>query len=252
MNLSWEIQTSFSRIPFQDGGEEKPIEMCALEVDPLQSASGNVEVIIIADMRHIQRRSERKIVPMLCDVFLCDCPATPRHPRPCVSLVSHENLQETYEFADVLGTIAEDRHLTRCDQVCLTGTEDDQAEQHDHGTIDEVLGDPDMERGGDAPEEADREADPPEQIPLLGHSESRPYTSSHEVGIDLFEIIDSVGMRSSTSDGVCVGGAYVQVWVERKSDCSSPSFHTRLQAFVCDRSRPAGWPTVQTSSRTVS
>ena len=71
---------------------------------------------------------------------------------------------ETIEFADVLGTIAEDLHVTRCAQVCFTGTEDDIAD----GTIDEVLGDPDMERGGDAPEEADRVADPPEQIPLLG------------------------------------------------------------------------------------
>ena len=52
---------------------------------------------------------------------------------------------ETVEFADVLGTIAEDFHLARCAQVCFTGTEEDQAERHDHGTIDEVLGDQDME-----------------------------------------------------------------------------------------------------------
>ena len=47
----------------------------------------------------------------------------------------------------------------------------DQAEQHDRGTIDEVLGDQDMEEGGDAPEEADREADLLEQIPLPGNRE---------------------------------------------------------------------------------
>ena len=47
---------------------------------------------------------------------------------------------ETVEFADVLGTIAE-----KCAQVCFTGTEEDQAERHDHGTTDEVLGDQDME-----------------------------------------------------------------------------------------------------------
>ena len=52
---------------------------------------------------------------------------------------------ETVEFAGVLGAIAEDQHMTRCAQVCFTGTEEDQAEQCDHGTIDEVLGYEDME-----------------------------------------------------------------------------------------------------------
>ena len=46
---------------------------------------------------------------------------------------------ETVEFADVLGAIAEDHHLTRRAQACFTGTEEDQGERHDHGTIDEVL-----------------------------------------------------------------------------------------------------------------
>ena len=55
---------------------------------------------------------------------------------------------ETVEFADVLGAIAEDHHLTRCAQVCFTVAEEDQAEQHDHGTIDEVLGDQDTEEEG--------------------------------------------------------------------------------------------------------
>ena len=65
--------------------------------------------------------------------------------------------------ADVLGAIAEDQH---------SGTEEDQAEQRDQGTIDEVLGDQDMEGGGNALEEADREADLREQMPLPGHPES--------------------------------------------------------------------------------
>ena len=99
-----------------------------------------------------------------------------------------------------------------------------------------------MEGGGDALGGADREADPPEQIPLLGHPESLPCTFNQEVGIDVFEIIDSVDMRSPTSDAVCMGVAYVQVWAKRESDCSSPSLHTRIQAFVCDWSRRAGWP----------
>ena len=78
--------------------------------------------------------------------------------------------------------------MTQCAQVCFTGTEDDQAEQHNHGTIDKVLGDSDMERGGDAPEEADRGADPPEQIPLLSHPEFRLKTFNHGMRIDVFEI----------------------------------------------------------------
>ena len=132
----------------------------------------------------------------------------------------------------------EDLHSTLCTQVCFTGTEEDRAEQHDHGTIDEILGDPDT----DAPEEADREADLPEPIPLPGHPESRPETFSHEVGVDVFEIIDPVGMRSSTLDAVCMEVTFVQVWVERKSDCGSPSFHTRLQSSACGWSRQASWP----------
>ena len=82
---------------------------------------------------------------------------------------------------NVLGTIAEDIHLTRCAQVCFTGTEDDQDEQHDQGTIDEVLGDQDTERGEDVLEEADRKAGALEQIPHLGHPEYRPYMFNHEV-----------------------------------------------------------------------
>ena len=44
----------------------------------------------------------------------------------------------------------------------FSGTEEDQAEQHDQGTIDEVLEDQDVEGGGDALEEADRD------VPDLG------------------------------------------------------------------------------------
>ena len=65
------------------------------------------------------------------------------------------------------------QHLTRCAQVCFAGTEEDQAEQHDQGTIDEVLGEQDVEEGGDALEKADREADLLEQMPLPGHQSQR-------------------------------------------------------------------------------
>ena len=39
--------------------------------------------------------------------------------------------------------------MTRCAHACFTGAEEDQAEPHVQGTIDEVLGDEDMEEGGD-------------------------------------------------------------------------------------------------------
>ena len=61
---------------------------------------------------------------------------------------------ETVEFADVLGAIAEDHHWTRCAQVCFTITQEDQAERHSHGTVDEVLRDQDMEEGGDVLDDA--------------------------------------------------------------------------------------------------
>ena len=182
------------------------------------------------------------------------------------------------EFADVLGAIAENQHLTRCAQVCFTGTEEEQAGQRDQATIDDVLGDQHMEPGGDALEEADREADLLEQMPLLGHPKSekerpaswlrlprrvrvairrlhrnlrhlpkealvkmlraarasqdylsaaktfrcqgcentkprpqthkvsppRPHTFNREVGVDVFEIVDAIGMRFSILNAVCM------------------------------------------------
>ena len=85
--------------------------------------------------------------------------APPRIPRKVDDL-------ETVEFADVLGAIAEDHHLTRCAQVCFI------AEQHNHRTIHKVPRDQDTKQGGNALKEADREADLLEQMPLPGHPES--------------------------------------------------------------------------------
>ena len=227
------------------------------------------------------------------------------------------DILETLELADVLGVIAEDQHLTRCAQVCFTGTEEDQAEQHGHGTIDEVLGDQDFERGGDALEEADREADLLEHMPLPRHPKSekerlaswlrlprrariairrlhrnlrhlpkdalvqmlraarapqdyissaktfrcqgcdnakprpqthkvyppRPYTFNHEVGLDVFEIADSIGMNFSILNAVCVGTTYDQAWIVRESDSlGSSSSRACLRAFVHGWTRSAGWP----------
>ena len=52
---------------------------------------------------------------------------------------------ERVEFADVLGAITKDQHLTRCPQVCFADTEEDQAEEGDQGTFDEILGEQDIE-----------------------------------------------------------------------------------------------------------
>ena len=146
---------------------ERPGVRCSHEMFFLQNVNMNDEVIIIADKRHAQRWSERKVDPMLCKedlAFFCNCPAaldslrlwaherTPGIPRNMEDL-------ETFEFANVLGAIAEDLHLSRCAQVCFAGKEEDQAERHDHGTIDEVRVDQDMEEGRDVLDEADREAE---------------------------------------------------------------------------------------------
>ena len=119
---------------------ERPVEMCSLEMFLLQNVNMNDKVAIIADTRHTQRWSDRKVDPMLCNgdlAFFCKCPATLESLR----LWAHErtlriprNVEdlETVEFADVFGAIAENHHLTRCAQVCFTGTEEDQAERHDY------------------------------------------------------------------------------------------------------------------------
>ena len=154
--------------------------MCSLETYWVHNVNLDDKVVIIADTRHTQRWSEREVDPMLCNgdlAFFCNCPVTLESLR----LSAHErtpriprnvDVLETIESADVLGAIAENHHLSRCAQVCSTGTEEDQAERHDHGTIDEVLRDQDMQGGGDVLDEADREADLFEQILLLGNSKS--------------------------------------------------------------------------------
>ena len=281
------------------------------------------KVIIIAGTRCTQRRSEREVDPMLCHGDLAVfCNNTAK--LECLRLWAHErtpgiprNVEdlETVEFADILGAIAEDHHLTRCAQVCFAGTEEDQAERHARSTIDEVLEDQDEDEKGDFLEEADQEADLLHHIPLLGHSESenerlaswlhllrrahvairrqhrnlhhlprealvqmlravrasqyyfnaaktnrcqgcdnrkprtqthkvsppRPYTFNHEVGLDVFEIVDSVGMRFSILNAVCVGTTYDQEWIVRESETlGSRSSHACLRAFVHGCTRGAG------------
>ena len=134
---------------------DRLVEMCSLETYLLYNVTMNDKGIIIADTQHTRRWSERGVDPMLCDgdlAFFCNCATTLEGER----LWAHERtpgiprnveVLETVEFADVFGAIAEDFHLTRCAQVCFTGTEEDQAAQHDQGTIDEVLGNQDLAQG---------------------------------------------------------------------------------------------------------
>ena len=184
-------------VSFQDDDTEESVVACTLEADLIQNNSGNDEAIIIVDMRRIWKKVRTKIVSMSCkgDLdFLWHRSVISEHLRswtheriPGI----HRNLddRDTNECANVLGTIAEDIHLIQCDQM-FTGTEDDQDEWH------KVSADTDTERAGDALEEADRGAVPPEQIPLLSHTEFRPYTSNHGMRIDVFEITDSGDMHS--------------------------------------------------------
>ena len=70
----------------------------------------------------------------------------------------------------------------------------------------------------------------------------RPYTFYHEVGVDVFEIVDSVAMRFSILNAVCMGTTYDQAWTMRESETlGTPSSHACLRAFVHGWTRWAGW-----------
>ena len=140
-------------VPYSNDDTKRLTEVCSIDTFLFRNMDVRDEVIIISDTRHFQR---------LCERFFCNCPTTVEHLR----LWAHErtlgiprNVDDLkrIEFADVLGAINEDQHLTRCAPVCFTGTEEDQAEQSDQETIDDVLGEQDMEEGRNFLEEADRE-----------------------------------------------------------------------------------------------
>ena len=58
----------------------------------------------------------------------------------------------------------------------------------------------------------------------------------------MFEIVDSVGMRFSILNAVCMGTTYDQAWIVRGSETlGSPSSHACLRAFVHSWTRWAGW-----------
>ena len=74
-------------------------------------------------------------------------------------------------------------------------------------------------------------------------SPPRPHTFNHEVGVDGFEIVDSLGMRFSILNAVCMETTYDQAWIVRESEnLGSPSSHACLRAFVHGWTRWAGWP----------
>ena len=49
-------------------------------------------------------------------------------------------------------------------------------------------------------------------------SPPRPCTFNHEVGVDLFEIVDSLGARYSILSAVCMGTTHDQAWAVRESE----------------------------------
>ena len=78
----------------------------------------------------------------------------------------------------------------------------------------------------------------------LKHTRVSPASTLHvQVGVDVFEIVDSVGMRFSIVNADCVGTTYDQAWIVRESESlGSPSSHACLRAFVHGCTRWAGWP----------
>ena len=74
-------------------------------------------------------------------------------------------------------------------------------------------------------------------------SPPRPYTFNHEVGVDVFEIVDSVGMRFLILNAVCMGTTYDQAWSVRESETlGSLSYHACLRALVHGWTHWARWP----------
>ena len=52
------------------------------------------------------------------------------------------------------------------------------------------------------------------------------------MGVDVFEIVDSVGKRSSILNAVCMGTTYDQAWIVRESESlGSPLSHACLRAL---------------------
>ena len=107
----------FSYVPFSNDDTERPAEVCSLEMFLFQNMDVSDKVIIIADTRHTQRWSERKINPTLCKgdpAFFCNCSTTLENLRLGTRAHSRYPTKRgrsgKVEFADVFGAIAEDQH----------------------------------------------------------------------------------------------------------------------------------------------
>ena len=78
---------------------------------------------------------------------------------------------QSVDFAGIIGSIAEDRHLTHCAHVCFAGTEEDQTEPHDEGRLTTSWEITDTDEVTDTTVAVDEEAELLEQMPPHGHPE---------------------------------------------------------------------------------
>ena len=154
MRLKDECSPNDPNVIFLVRSMERLVEVCSLEMYCVHKVNLNDKVVIIADTRHTQRWSEREIDSIPCCASDIGMFASLWAHERTLGIPRNEEDLETVEFADVLGAAAEDQHLTRCAQVCFTGTEEHQAERHDQGMIDEVLRHQGMEVGGGVLDEA--------------------------------------------------------------------------------------------------
>ena len=63
-------------------------------------------------------------------------------------------------------------------------------------------------------------------------SPPRLCTFNHEVGVDVFEIVDSVGTRVSILNAVCMGTTYDQAWIVRESESLGSSVVTCMSTSI--------------------
>ena len=64
-------------------------------------------------------------------------------------------------------------------------------------------------------------------------SPPRPYVFNHDVGSDVFEVVDAIAKRLSILSAVCMGTTSDQAWIVRESESlGSPSSHECLKVFL--------------------
>ena len=56
----------------------------------------------------------------------------------------------------------------------------------------------------------------------------------------MFEIVDSVGVRCSILNAVCMGTAHDQAWIVRESSVPSRLMHVYEHSYMAGRVGPAG------------